>query len=253
MSAPPAKKSAQPETGRNSSTAPTDNRAASKLQRNSWRTFYKVHPACDVFPRLSQTEQRDLANDIEANGLKVAIQTREVAGENVKYMTDGRERLDAMESKGWQIVNDKGEWIGALARVPGSVCKVEHRQGYTHENVAGEVIAFNIHHRHLNADQRAMLVAKLRVPQLRAEAKERQTAHLRKGDQIPVLPDSSKRESTRERLAEEARVTVHKAGEALRVVKNEKPHVVDDIIAGKRRIASVKTAQAATEEGAQFS
>ncbi len=46
---------------------------------------------------------------------------------------------------------------------------------------------------------------------------------------------------------------MHKAGEALRVVKNEKPHVVDDIIAGKRRIASAKTAKAATEEGAQFS
>ena len=114
-------------------------------------------------------------------------------------------------------------------------------QEYEGDDCLEVIYSHNLHRRHLNADQRAMLVAKLRLPQLRAEAREWQTAHLRKGDQIPVLPDSSKRESTRERLAEEARVTVHKAGEALRVVKNEKPHVVDDIIAGKRRIASVKS------------
>jgi hypothetical protein len=239
------------DTGRNPSNSPTSNSANGSLQvttgtlsRNedkvSWRNYYAVHPAAEIFPRLSPNEQSDLAKDIEKNGLKVAIQTREVAGEIDTYVTDGRERLDAMESLGWQIVNDKGEWIGVLAHVPGAVAKVEHRHGYTHEKVAAEVIGYNIRRRHLTADQRAMLVAKLRGGELSKQARDRQTAHLRKGDQLPVGLKTTQRGRTREQLAEDCKVSVHKMRTALDVVKNENAEVVDAIIAGKKRLADAK-------------
>ena len=125
-----------------------------------WRDFYKVHAAAEVFPLLSPHELQKLARDIDKNGLKTPIQTRAVAGEASPYIIDGRNRLDAMESLGWQMVNDQGEWIGVLGNVPGTVGKVEHRLGYTHEKIAAEVIAFNIHRRHLSKEEQVELLDK---------------------------------------------------------------------------------------------
>jgi ParB-like chromosome segregation protein Spo0J len=128
--------------------------------RLGWRDFYKVHPAADAFPLLSPDELQKLARDIDKNGLKIPIQTRAVAGEAGVYVIDGRNRLDAMQSLGWQIVNEQGEWIGVLGTAPGIVGRVEHRVGYTHEKIAAEVIAFNIHRRHLSKEEQVELLDK---------------------------------------------------------------------------------------------
>jgi hypothetical protein len=119
----------------------------------SWRDHFKIHPAAEVFPLLPPDELKKLAADIDKNGLKVSIQTRTVVNEATPYLVDGRNRLDAMELLGWQIVNDKGEWIGALATVPGGKSSVEHFNGRTHEQIISEVRAFNIERRHLTKQQ----------------------------------------------------------------------------------------------------
>jgi hypothetical protein len=38
-----------------------------------WRDDYKVHPAADVFPMMSDEELDTLGKDIEANGLHIPI------------------------------------------------------------------------------------------------------------------------------------------------------------------------------------
>jgi len=62
-------------------------------------------------------------------------------------VVDGRTRLDLMEELVRQVVNDKGEWIGAL------MGKVEHKPGKTHEEVTLEVISYNGHRRHALSKQ----------------------------------------------------------------------------------------------------
>jgi hypothetical protein len=122
---------------------------AGGASKPSWRSF-KPHPAAEVFHKRSTPEQlRELADDIKANGLKVPIQTRTVAGEPHPYVIDGISRLDAMEKLlGWEIVDEKGNWKGVLASPPGAKPMVDHREGYTHEQIASEVIAFNAKRRH---------------------------------------------------------------------------------------------------------
>jgi transposase len=65
---------------------------------NGWRSKHKIHPATELFPLMSQDNLAALATDIEANGLKVAIQIRTVDG--VEYLIDGRNRMDALEALG---------------------------------------------------------------------------------------------------------------------------------------------------------
>ena len=75
----------------------------------SWRDFWKVHPAADVFPLMDADALQKLADDIEANGLKVPVERRLTA--NGVYVIDGRNRLDALELAGVQLVDDKGGWL----------------------------------------------------------------------------------------------------------------------------------------------
>jgi len=133
---------------------PMSARAGGAENKNSWRDHWQIHPAADVFPLMSADELRKLADDIAKNGIKVGIQTRSVAGENAPYLIDGRNRLDAMEKVlGWQIVNAKGEWLGALTNVQGGKPKVEHQAGRTHEQIMAEIRAYNIERRHLTKQE----------------------------------------------------------------------------------------------------
>src|SRR5262249_42534877 len=118
--------------------------------RHSWREFFKPHPAAEVFHRRTTPEQlSELVKDINTNKLKVAIQTRSVPGEPKPFVIDGISRLDAMEKDlGWEIVDDKGNWKGVLAAIPGVRSMVEHREGRTHEQIVSEVITFNAKRRH---------------------------------------------------------------------------------------------------------
>jgi hypothetical protein len=116
-----------------------------KPERN-WRDFsFRPHPTALVFnKRTTEADLKALAKDIDVNGLKTRIRTREVAGEaGIIYVIDGISRLDAMEKVlGWTIVDEKGNWQGAL------LGKVEHLVGRTHEQIAKEVISFNATRRH---------------------------------------------------------------------------------------------------------
>jgi len=105
----------------------------------SWRDFWKVHPAAEAFPLMDAEELRKLADDIDANGLKVPAERR--LTKSGVYVIDGRNRLDALESKGVQLVNDKGGWLHPeYVHSPG--------REYTDAEIANEVIALNARRRH---------------------------------------------------------------------------------------------------------
>jgi ParB-like nuclease domain len=118
---------------------------------SSWRDFWKIHPAADVFPLMGADALRKLADDIEANGLKVPVERR--LTENGVYVIDGRNRLDALESAGVQLVDDKGGWLHPeYVHSDGKEC--------TDAEIAVEVIGYNIHRRHLTKQEQVELIDK---------------------------------------------------------------------------------------------
>lgn len=92
------------------------------------------HPVSEIFPLMDDSALCELANDIKANGLREAIWTHD------GKIIDGRNRYRAC-----QIANVEPcfrEWPG-----DGDVLKF--------------VVSLNLHRRHLNESQRAMIAAKI--------------------------------------------------------------------------------------------
>jgi hypothetical protein len=112
---------------------------------NGWRKFHKIHPACELFPLMSQGDLAGLARDIEAaQGLKIPVQLRTVDGK--QFLIDGRNRLDAMEALGWKTVDEKGNWTDNVL--------VEHKIATLNE-VLDDVTSLNLQRRNLTASQKA--------------------------------------------------------------------------------------------------
>jgi hypothetical protein len=129
----------------------------------SWRDHIKVHPAADLFPMMSESELRELGEDIKANGLLASLVLH-----NGKLI-DGRNRLDAMELVGLKHIRlgdrqyrriyygeDGGHHSGAVNYLP------DDADPYTF------VLSANIHRRHLTAEQKRELIDKV----LRAKPEE---------------------------------------------------------------------------------
>jgi len=107
----------------------------------------ELHPAVQLFPRLSDTELKKLSDDIKKNGLQLPIQTCE------GKIIDGRNRLLAC-----QLANVEPtfvEWKG--------------------ESIVRHVYSMNSVRRQLTASQNAVAGTNM-LPLLEAEAKERQRA-----------------------------------------------------------------------------
>jgi hypothetical protein len=102
----------------------------------SWRNAYKVHPAADVFPMMSDEELATLGEDIKANGLK----TRPVFwidDRGNQFLLDGRNRLEAMER-----------------------CNVALPKTFpvVQGDPVAHIIGLNIRRRHLTKEQQADLI-----------------------------------------------------------------------------------------------
>ena len=109
----------------------------------SWHDILPIYPAADLFPMMTPDEITALGEDIKNNGLKqpiVLIKTR-----NGDALLDGRNRLDAMASVG--LTTD--------------VALIEHRVLDADADPFAFAISANIHRRHLTAEQRRDLIAKV--------------------------------------------------------------------------------------------
>ena len=118
----------------------------------SWRDTYKVHPAADIFPMMSEAELRELGEDIKKNGLKEPVTV--LYGEGDEVLLDGRNRLDAMELVGLSPIRD-----GQLAPAFFTAHRADGAR--IGGNPYSFVLSANIHRRHLTAEKKRELIAKV--------------------------------------------------------------------------------------------
>ncbi|MBX5221429.1 hypothetical protein HJC04_14040 [Rhizobium sp. NLR8a] len=117
------------------------------MSKKTWRDEIKVHPAADLFPMMSESELRELGEDIKRNGLRSRIV---LMPDNEDYvLLDGRNRIAAMEMAGLDVSKELSEDPFSTETVP------QTTDPYSY------VISANIHRRHLTQEQKRNLVAKL--------------------------------------------------------------------------------------------
>jgi hypothetical protein len=119
---------------------------------NSWRDVLPIHPAAELFPMMSPDELRALGEDIKKHGLRDPVAVyREGAR---RFLLDGRNRLAAMEAVGidpqFALTQDR---ISIRGDFPAPLEIKTDPYAY--------VISKNIARRHLTAEQRRELIAKL--------------------------------------------------------------------------------------------
>jgi hypothetical protein len=154
----------------------------------------KIHPAAMWLPELGGSEFQELKQDIASRGLREPILTKS------GFIVDGRHRYKACEQLG-----------------------IEPRfQEFEGTDIIAEIASRNLFRRNLTPRERADLVVKMCGDTLAKEAHDRQTAHLKRGEEFPVAPISAERErgETAERIAKLARVGRNVAREALRAHKD---------------------------------
>ena len=123
-------------------------------RKPSWRDVLAIHPACDLFPLMTPAELFELGEDIKKNGLKLPIA---ITGDS--QLLDGRGRLDGMEAAGVEFkirrTTNGGQVhidiVGGDLSFPGIVTSDPYAY----------VISVNIRRRHLTAEKKRELIAKL--------------------------------------------------------------------------------------------
>jgi hypothetical protein len=135
--------------------------AAEQVHR--WRDALLVHPAAELFPRMSPDELQVIGADIAKNGLRSPIAIIEKARPRVdgtlhvgdpllQIVLDGINRLDAMETVGISILDENGQLADHIKRIEVDPDEIDP---FTY------VISANIHRRHLTGEQKRELIAKL--------------------------------------------------------------------------------------------
>lgn len=117
----------------------------------SWRELLPVHPAAELFPRVTRVQIKELADDIERNGLRQRVDLIEYRDGRCAVL-DGINRLDALELLGETILDHKGKLRRDIFHKP---VPLDDRQAVPW------VISANIRRRHLNAEQTRELITKL--------------------------------------------------------------------------------------------
>ena len=140
----------------------------------SWRDVLPVHPAAELFPRMSEEELDALGKDIKQNGQQQPIvlwspgHPDDGMKDRPRYVLDGINRLDAMERAGIQLVKkDKDGRVSDTGLV--RFVRVYERTiawSGNHEREIPSVdpdtyvVSANILHRHLTPEQRREITAK---------------------------------------------------------------------------------------------
>ena len=138
---------------------------ADQAPKLDWSQHLPVHPAANIFPLMRETDPAGFAalvEDIRTNGLQTSIVLFVENGK--EKVLDGRNRLDVLAHLD-RLYIDGGRV--RLDRHPGDAW---HTFTYRHERTAevtvgcdpyAFVLSANVHRRHLNAEQKRGLIAKL--------------------------------------------------------------------------------------------
>jgi hypothetical protein len=135
-------------------------------QQFNWRAHLKVHPAADLFPLLSEAELKTLAEDIETNGVRTQVVLYEDKNGDVSLL-DGRNRLDALALLGL-LFEDKELGLSTKQRwVYGRGWAADEGPDRVRWRIEKQIdpyavaLSFNVHRRHLTAEQKRELIAKV--------------------------------------------------------------------------------------------
>src|SRR5262245_47422275 len=122
----------------------------------SWRDTLSIHPAAELFPRMSEAELAALGKDIRKHGLTSSIAVWS-DGKSPEQLLDGRSRLDAIEIEiGPAIVGPPSVMAGKDFLAVNKVIVLDRSV-----DPYAFVISANIHRRHLTGEQKHELIAKL--------------------------------------------------------------------------------------------
>jgi protein gp37 len=171
--------------------------------------IYEVHPAAAIFPTLPDDELKQLADDIQRNGLQEPV----VLTADRKVLVDGRNRYLACDMLNIEPVYDT---------LP---------EYYGETEILAYIVSANIRRRHLTAGQRDMAAADLE-PFYAAAAKERQLAGLKKGDQAPVKPEPAQRGQARDQAAAAVGARPQGVSQA-KALKEQAPDLAEKVKTGQ--------------------
>jgi ribosomal protein S14 len=135
----------------NTSTDPT-------TASTGWRSTLSVHPAAELFPRMTPEELRALGEDVIKNGLTSPIVLWQPDSKSPARLLDGISRLDAIE-----IATGSPVIVGAPSIMAGQHFLDCDKVIVLDKSIDpyAYVISANIHRRHLTAEQKRELIAKL--------------------------------------------------------------------------------------------
>ena len=136
----------------------SNNKTASAARPSSWRNILPIHPAAELFPPMSPEELRALGEDIAKSGLRSPIVLwRADPTSPTACLLDGRSRLDGIELATGSLVE-----VGTPSLMAGEFLATD-KVIVLDKSVDPYacVISANIHRRHLTAEQRRDLIAKL--------------------------------------------------------------------------------------------
>ena len=131
----------------------THTRKKTKAQgTQTWRSVLPgIHPAADLLPRMSESELRELGEDIKRRGLQSPVSIF-IDADGVEQLLDGISRLDAMETAELPVVKD-----GTILdpdTVPTHIVS-------GNVDPFAYVLSANIHRRHLTNEQKSAVIEKL--------------------------------------------------------------------------------------------
>jgi hypothetical protein len=120
-----------------------------------WRDHVPVHPAAETLPLLGKKELQELADDIKKRGLMDKIVVYQDVKTGKEMVVDGRNRLDALELNGVNVLNDKKQIHSNYKK------KWLTNGGTVMPDVNAYVKSFNVHRRHLNNKQKHEAIERL--------------------------------------------------------------------------------------------
>jgi hypothetical protein len=157
------------------------------------------HPAAEWLPMMSEPELQELAADIKTNGQREPIM-RDRHGVGL----DGRNRLAACKIAG--VAPRFETWLGDPA------------------DAVGYIISCNLHRRHLDASQRAMIAARL--------------ATMRQGERTDLAPNGATSQTDAAERLDVGRRTVQRAAT---VLNEGVPELVAAVEQGKVPVSAAAT------------
>lgn len=157
---------------------------------------YEFHPLANIFPLIEGQPFNDLVADIRVHGVREPV-----------WLHDGK------------ILDGRNRYRAALAA--GVDCPVREYDG---DNPVEFVVSLNLHRRHLNESQRAMVAAKL--------------ANMAQGERTDIEPSANLQKVSQSDAAKLLNVSTRTVAAAAKVKEEASPEVVKAVECGSVSVSA---------------